>query len=108
MPGRGDALLIGLQAFIPRKVPIAAGHSVVDAGYGQAESGAWYLVRWPMGVTTCTRSPGPSLSRWWRRAPPASPFPGEDEITRRLRRHQSTGAQYRLDRAGGVVTALGP
>jgi len=48
-PVRGDALLIGFLAFIPRDVPIAAGHSVVDAGYGQADSGAWYLVRWPDG-----------------------------------------------------------
>jgi hypothetical protein len=48
-PGRGEALLIGLMAFIPRKVPIAPGHTVVDVGYGQAESGAWYLVRWPDG-----------------------------------------------------------
>jgi hypothetical protein len=48
-PIRGDALLIGLQAFIPRNTPIAAGHGVLDAGYAQAEGGAWYLVRWPNG-----------------------------------------------------------
>jgi len=48
-PGGGDCLLIGLMAFIPRNVPITAGHSVVDVGYGQVESGAWYLVRWPDG-----------------------------------------------------------
>jgi hypothetical protein len=47
--GRGDALLIGLMAFIPRNVSIAAGHGVVDVGYGHAESGAWCLVRWPDG-----------------------------------------------------------
>jgi hypothetical protein len=46
---RGNALLIGLMAFIPRSVPIAAEHGVVDVGYGRAESGAWYLVRWPDG-----------------------------------------------------------
>jgi hypothetical protein len=49
VPGRGDALVIGLMAFMPRNVAIAAGHDVVDVGYGQAESGAWYLVRWPDG-----------------------------------------------------------
>ena len=41
------ALLLGLMAFIPRSTPIPAGHSVVDVGYSQVESGAWYLVRWP-------------------------------------------------------------
>jgi hypothetical protein len=49
VPDRGDVLLLGLMAFIPRNVLIAAGHSVVDVGYGQVESGAWYLVRWPDG-----------------------------------------------------------
>lgn len=43
----GVSLLIGLMAFIPRKTPIANGHTVVDVGYGQVESGAWYLVRSP-------------------------------------------------------------
>jgi hypothetical protein len=46
---RGDALLIGLMAFIPRNIPVGAGHTVVDVGYGLVESGAWYLVRWPDG-----------------------------------------------------------
>jgi hypothetical protein len=48
-PGRGDGTLLGLMAFIPRNAPIAAGHSAVDVGYGQVESGAWYLIRWPGG-----------------------------------------------------------
>jgi hypothetical protein len=47
--GSGGALMLGVMAFIPRNQPIPAGHSVVDVGYGQAESGAWYLVRWPDG-----------------------------------------------------------
>lgn len=47
VPGQGQALLLGLCAFIPRNVPIAAGHGVRDVGYGQVESGAWYMVRWP-------------------------------------------------------------
>jgi hypothetical protein len=72
-PAGGDALLIGLMAFIPRNMPIAAG-----VGYGQAESGAWYLVRWPDGhydlrqVTAPFGHPLVAL-----RAVRASPFPGE-------------------------------
>lgn len=45
----GDALLMGTMSFIPRKVAVSPGHSVLDVGYGQVESGAWYLVRWPNG-----------------------------------------------------------
>jgi hypothetical protein len=45
----GGAVLLGLMAFVPRAAPISAGHGVVDVGYGQVESGAWYLVRWPDG-----------------------------------------------------------
>jgi hypothetical protein len=41
----GNAVLLGLMAFIPRGALIPSGHSVVDVGYGQVESGAWYLVR---------------------------------------------------------------
>jgi hypothetical protein len=49
MARAGKALLLGLMAFIPRSTPIPAGHSVVDVGYSQVESGAWYLMRWPGG-----------------------------------------------------------
>jgi hypothetical protein len=45
----GGAVLLGLEAFIPRNEPIPPGHGVVDVGYGQVESGAWYLVRQPTG-----------------------------------------------------------
>ena len=45
----GGAVLLGLMAFVPRDVPIPQGHSIVDVGYGQVESGAWYLVRRPDG-----------------------------------------------------------
>jgi len=48
-PGGGEALLIGLEAFIPPRAPIAAGHSVVNVGYGRLEAGGWYLVRHPTG-----------------------------------------------------------
>ena len=37
-PG-GEALLIGLEAFIPPNTPIAAGHNVVNVGYGLLEAG---------------------------------------------------------------------
>jgi hypothetical protein len=40
-PGGGEALLIGIEAFIPRQAPLAAGHSVVDVGYGRVETGGW-------------------------------------------------------------------
>jgi hypothetical protein len=44
-PGGGNALLIGLEAFDPLTAPIAAGHNVVNVGYGRLEAGGWYLVR---------------------------------------------------------------
>ena len=47
--GVGDVLIVGLMAFVPRGVPAAYGHTLVDVGYGQVEGGAWYLVRWPDG-----------------------------------------------------------
>ncbi len=48
-PGGGEALLIGLEAFLPLRAPIAVGHSVVNVGYGRLEAGGWYLVRYPTG-----------------------------------------------------------
>lgn len=48
-PDGGEALLIGIEAFIPLRAPIAAGHQVVDVGYGRLEAGGWYLVRHPNG-----------------------------------------------------------
>jgi len=44
-PDGGEALLIGLEAFVPRSAPVAAGHNVVNVGYGRLEAGGWYLVR---------------------------------------------------------------
>jgi len=41
----GQALLIEIEAFIPPRASIAAGHSLVDVGYGRLEAGGWYLVR---------------------------------------------------------------
>jgi hypothetical protein len=80
VPGGGEALLIGLQAFIPRNVPVAAGHKMFDAGYAQAESGAWYLVRWPDGhydLHQVTAAFGHPLIA--PRSFLASPFPGESD-----------------------------
>ena len=45
VPAGGDALLIGIEAFIPPSAPLAAGHSLVNVGYGRLEAGGWYLVR---------------------------------------------------------------
>jgi hypothetical protein len=44
-PAGGKALLIGIEAFIPLRAQIAAGHNIVTVGYGQLEAGGWYLVR---------------------------------------------------------------
>jgi hypothetical protein len=48
-PGGGEALLIGLEAFVPPGAQIAAGHNVVNVGYGRLEAGGWYLVRQTAG-----------------------------------------------------------
>jgi hypothetical protein len=48
-PDGGEVLLIGLEAFVPPSAPIAAGHNVVNVGYGRLEAGGWYLVRHPSG-----------------------------------------------------------
>ena len=47
-PNGGEALLIGLEAFVPANTPIA-GHNIVNVGYGRVEAGGWYLVRRPEG-----------------------------------------------------------
>jgi hypothetical protein len=44
-PAGGEALLVGLEAFIPPSSAIAAGHNIVNVGYGRLEAGGWYLVR---------------------------------------------------------------
>jgi hypothetical protein len=74
----GDALLIGFMAFIPRNTPTAAGHEVVDVGYGQTEGGAWFLTRWPDGhydLHQVTAAFGHPLVA--TRSIRASPFSGE-------------------------------
>jgi hypothetical protein len=71
----GDTILIGLMSFIPPGAQVSSGHTVVDVGYGQVESGAWYLVRGPGGRYDLRRvaaaSPQPMVAV---RAISASPF----------------------------------
>lgn len=43
-PGGSDALLIGLEALILASEPIAAGHNIVNVGYGRLKAGGWCLV----------------------------------------------------------------
>ncbi len=77
VPGRGEALLIGLMAFVPRTATVPPGHAVVDVGYAQVEAGAWFLVRWPDAsyelhrVTAGFAHPPVAV-----RTIAASPFPG--------------------------------
>jgi len=76
--GGGEALLIGLEAFIPMRAPIAAGHSVVNVGYGRLEAGGWYLVRHPTGsyeLRQVGAPPGHALVAI--RSIRVSPFPEE-------------------------------
>jgi hypothetical protein len=77
-PGGGEALLIGIEAFIPRRAAIAAGHDVVDVGYGRLEAGGWYLVRHPNGsydLSQVSALPGQALVA--TRSIRGSPFPRE-------------------------------
>jgi poly(A) polymerase len=77
----GGSVLMGVMAFIPRTVPVAAGHTLVDVGYGQVESGGWYLVRDSGGrymlhrVTTDSARPLVAV-----RTIAASPFPGDSAV----------------------------
>src|SRR5215471_15523044 len=59
-PAGGQALLIGIEAFIPPRASIAAGHSLVDVGYGRLEAGGWYLVRRVNGHYDLRQLPVPS------------------------------------------------
>jgi hypothetical protein len=78
-PG-GEALLIGLEAFIPLSAPIAAGHNVVNVGYGRLEAGGWYLVRHPNGRYDLRQIAAPSERPLVAtRSIRASPFPQEKD-----------------------------
>ena len=61
-PAGGQALLIGIEAFIPQHASIAAGHSLVDVGYGRLEAGGWYLVRRANGQYDLRQLPASSGS----------------------------------------------
>jgi hypothetical protein len=74
----GEALLTGLEAFVPANAPIAAGHNIVKVGYGRVEAGGWYLVRHPegrYGLGQVGASSGRPLVA--TRSIRASPFPQE-------------------------------
>ena len=78
-PKGKELLLMGIEAFIPPEAPLAAGHSVVDVGYGRLESGAWYLIRRPSGDYDLRQVPArPGQPMVATRAILASPF-ADDE-----------------------------
>ncbi len=78
----GDIVLIGLEAFIPPRSPIAYGHEVVDVGYGRVESGGWYLVRHSDGRydlrQVALAAPDDRRALVAIRAILPSPFPGDE------------------------------
>lgn len=77
-PAGGQALLIGIEAFVPRRAPIPAGYDVVDVGYGQLEAGGWYLVRHPDGRYELHQIAAPSGQPLVAtRAIRVSPFPAD-------------------------------
>ncbi len=79
-PPNGQALLIGLEAFIPAASPRPLGHSVLDINHG-LEGGAWFLLRRSDGAyelheVTLDHTPvKPGLVAV--RVALASPFPAE-------------------------------
>ncbi len=77
-PRAQEALLIGVEAFIPPGSSLAEGHSVVDVGYGRLESAAWYLIRQPTGHYDLRRislPPDQPTAMVATRSILASPFP---------------------------------
>ena len=77
----GDAMLLGVMAFVPRNASVPSGHRLVDVGYGQVESGAWYLVRRGSGNYDVRRVAAdfaqPAVAT---RTILRSPFPGDAAI----------------------------
>jgi len=76
----GDALLLGLEAFIPPSSPRPPGHTVLNVVRG-LEAGAWYLIRDKAGQY-CLRQIDVELPHIGRslvavRAIAAAPFPGD-------------------------------
>src|SRR5262249_6302329 len=75
----GDALLIGLEAFVAPASPVAPGHGMVDVGYGRLASGGWYLVRHRDGRYDVRRIPVANRPLVAVRSIAASPFPDETD-----------------------------
>lgn len=79
-PQGGEALIMGIEGFIPKAAPQPAGHSIVDG----IETGAWYLLRHADGRyelrELAERHPTTGLPLVAVRAIAASPFPGEDAL----------------------------
>jgi hypothetical protein len=79
-PGGGEALLIGLEAFVAPNAPVAAGHNIVDVGYGRLEAGGWYLVRHASGRYDLRQIAAPSdRPLVATRSIRVSPFPQDGE-----------------------------
>jgi hypothetical protein len=75
-----DLFLIGLEAFIPRYSPVAAGHRMSNIGRGRLEGNAWYLIRSPEGNYDLRRipaRPGPAMVS--TRSIAVSPFPTDPD-----------------------------
>jgi len=83
VPG-GEALLIGLEAFIPASSPRPPGHTVLDVNHG-LEGGAWFLLRQPGGRYELheVQPQGALANRALVavRVALASPFPNEAGVT---------------------------
>jgi len=84
MTAFGDALLIGLEAFIPPGSTVPEDHRAVDLGYARVDAGAWYLVRHPGGTYDVHRltvaERGAGTPRVATRTIRASPFAGDAAI----------------------------
>jgi poly(A) polymerase len=75
-----DDFLIGLEAFIPRRSPVALGHKVFNIGRGRLEGAAWYLIRSFDGKYELRRIPAFSPQAMVAtRSIVVSPFPTEKD-----------------------------
>jgi len=82
-PPRGEALVIGLESFIPRPATLPPGQSSVDVGYGRLEAGGWYLIRHPDAryeLKQIVLPPAQTRDLVAVRTAIASPFAGETGV----------------------------